>query len=115
MRSALLAIAVVASLAIGGCSDQPEIDRPGTWKPTGLNDRNLRAMIADPQDLYAGESAPTTRGNGASRAVTRLLTDRRRQLLNVSLSRIAPAQDATDTPLGGATGGGAGGGAGAAP
>ncbi len=95
--AAALAIAMLAA----GCGPQYEIDRPGTWRATGVNDYNLRAMVADKRDLTAGAAATTDRGNGAARAVTRLYTDRRRPLLNVGLSKIAPAQDSSDSGGGG--------------
>ncbi len=101
-------IASVCAIALSACSDRPEIDRPGTWHPTGANEQNLRAMVANPRDLYAGERATTSRGDSAARAVTRLLTDRRRQLLNVTVSRVAPTQDVSDTPLGAGAGSGRG-------
>lgn len=101
-RIALPAVAIAVSL-LGACSPEYEIDRPGTWKPTGVNDQNLRAMIADPRDLSYGTASATDRGSGASRAVARLLTDRRRPLLNASVSRVAPGADTGDS------GGGAGG------
>ena len=90
LRSGLAALTVLLGLAASACSDQTEIDRPGTWRATGANEHNLRAMVADPRDLEAGAGVATERGGGAARAVTRLLIDRRRPLLNVSISRVAP-------------------------
>ena len=67
-------------------------------------------MVADPRDLEAGAWTTTDRGNGAARAVTRLLIDRRRPLLNASISRLAPGgQEPTDPALPGGGGGGGGG------
>jgi hypothetical protein len=106
-RGAALALALLAA----GCGPRYDIDRPGTWQPIGANDHNLRAMLADPRDLTSGASTATDRANGPSRAVTRLYTDHRRQLLDVSLSKIAPSQETPDAPVAGA---GAGAGAGAA-
>ena len=82
-----------------GCAPEYEWDRPGTWKPTGANDANLQAMVADPQDLSSGRGMLTNRASGPARAVTRLLTDRRRALLNNGISRVAPISDSADTPL----------------
>lgn len=108
-RHLRLGLAVPALLlAVAACSPEYEIDRPGTWKPTGANDYNLQAMIANPLDLRSGISAPTDRGDGAARAVTRLLTDHRRPLLDATISRVAPAQNSGDTPMGGASSGPAG-------
>ncbi len=102
-NSRYLVLCLLGTLA--GCGPQYEIDRPGTWRATGANERNLRAMAADPRDLGYGQASLTERGNVASRAVTRILIDRRRPLMNASLSRVSPSGDTQDTPL--ASGGGA--------
>ena len=86
-------LVLFTAVSATGCAD-PEIDRPGTWKPTGINEQNLSAMLVNPQDRYGGTAATTTRGDSASRAVTRLLLDRRRALLDTGLSRIAPSSAA---------------------
>ena len=97
---------VILLIAMAGCTE-PEIDRPGTWKPTGANDQNLRVMLVNPQDEFYGTGATTSRGDSGARAVTRLLTDRRRPLLDASLSKTAPnAGGAADTPLSGGVAGG---------
>lgn len=93
-------IAAVSIILLGAGCTQPEIDRPGTWQPTGANDQNLRAMLVNPRDAYEGSGATTTRGDSASRAVTRLLTDRRRPLLDAAVSRVAPSSGSQgDSPL----------------
>ena len=92
MIARLSLLVLVTAIGASGCAD-PEIDRAGTWKPTGINDQNLSAMLVNPQDLYGG-TAGTTRGDSASRAVTRLLLDRRRALLDTGLSRVAPSSSA---------------------
>ena len=93
ISSRISLLVIVTAFSAAGCSD-PEIDRPGTWKPTGINDQNLRAMLANPQDSYNGTGALTSRGDSGSRAVARLLADRRRALLDASLSHIAPSSGA---------------------
>ena len=111
--STLLLLMPVLLLAAGGCTNQDPVDKRGTWQPTGVNDRNLRAMVANPRDLDWGEAATTERGNAGSLAVTRLLTERRRALLTQATSRVGSTQQQTaDQPLAG-PGGAAGGGAGA--
>jgi hypothetical protein len=97
-RATAIAIAAMAA----GCSPKYEIDRPGTWQPTGANDFNLKAMVADKADLTSGAASTTDRGNVAARAVTRLYTDRRRALQDVSLSKIGPGTSGADTSGGGA-------------
>ena len=96
------------TVTIAGC-ETAEYDRQGTWKPTGANDQNLRAMLVRPQDEYAGTGALTARADSGARAVTRLLVDKRRPLLNVSVAHVGSG---TDTPADSALpagGGGAGG------
>jgi hypothetical protein len=83
-----------------GCSDQYPLDRPYTWRPTGANDSNLRAMIANPGDLEHGEAATTERGSAAAIAATRLFVERRRPLLTTSTaSGFGGQQQNADQPL----------------
>ena len=103
---------LAASLGLGGCSEY-EVDRPGTWQATGVNERNLRAMLVDPADYRAGTGAITARGDSASRAVTRLGNERRRQLIDATVSRVGPSGPSGDSGSGGpapGSGTGAGGG-----
>lgn len=88
-------VAIVAALGMAGCTEY-EFDRPGTWKATGVNDHNLRVMVANPEDLAVGAGSITARGDNGSRAVTRLGNDRRRQLLNVSVSRVGASDSGSD-------------------
>lgn len=110
MTGRLSLVVLLTAIGAAGCAD-PEIDRAGTWKPTGVNDQNLDAMLVNPQDRFGGTAATTTRGDSASRAVTRLLLDRRRPLLDTALSRIAPSSSASgdggaiQTPGSSSTGG----------
>ncbi len=62
-------------LSLAACQNDG-LDRPGSWKGTGVNDANLVAMVADPADLVRGRSSPNSRGNGAVPAVDRLNTDK---------------------------------------
>ncbi len=106
-------------LAIAGCTDP--FERPGTWQPTGANDRNLRAMIADPDDLERGAAALRERGAAGSNAATRLLTEQRRSLPATTTQQVNQQTQQQDRPLPGlgiasrpAGGGAAAGGGGAA-
>ncbi len=112
---ALLMLPTVLLTALGGCTQDP-FERPGTWKPIGANEHNLRAMVASPDHLERGVAADTERGSAASTAVTRLLIERRRQLPNVRTSTIGGGgvqqqQQAADPPLPGLGGTGGTGGA----
>ncbi|MGG5807655.1 hypothetical protein [Falsiroseomonas sp. CW058] len=72
--------ALLLAVALGACGGD-SFERPGTWQPTGVNDANLRPMLADPGDLRRGASpADASRGRAASAPVTRLLEDRRAPL-----------------------------------
>ncbi|MBI0539268.1 hypothetical protein D9599_27445 [Roseomonas sp. KE2513] len=72
-------ILLAFALLLPGCSPDP-IDRPGTWRATGLNDRNLRAMLADPAHAERGVGAADGRGDTAAAAVQRLRDDKLRPL-----------------------------------
>ena len=87
----LLALASLALLA--ACDPY---HAPGTWRPTGDNDRNLRTMVADPRDLATGAGSEVARGSAASTPVLDLLAGKRRKLGNIS----------TESSAGSASGGG---------
>lgn len=94
-------VVLAALLAVGGCAGLADpFERPGTWRPGGANDANLRAMIANPADLERGEGDARGRGRQAANAIERLEDD-----------KIKPLPDVRSTPRFG--GEGAGGGSGA--
>ncbi|MDB5316894.1 MAG: hypothetical protein JWO26_2466 [Rhodospirillales bacterium] len=101
MSSSTLRMSALGLVLLGltGCLDDP-FERPGTWRPAGVQDRNLRAMIADPENLNRGEAAFSDRGAAGSNAATRLLTEQRRPLpASSSLSTNASQQAVADRPL----------------
>ncbi len=53
-------------LALAACGPEP-FDREGTWRATGANEANLRAMVADPAHLTRG-AAPLAPARGESAA-----------------------------------------------
>jgi hypothetical protein len=59
-------------LALAACDQVEPYSRPGEWHPLGANDANLRAMVADPGDLYQGRGAASSPGDLAAAAVARL-------------------------------------------
>lgn len=64
--------ALLAAILLGGCATEPW-DREGAWRSTGVNDANLRAMIADPSHLSRGAQPPVAaRGEAATLAAGRL-------------------------------------------
>lgn len=97
-RAAALLLSI---LALTGCALDP-YTRDGVWRPSAINDTNLRAMIADPRDLQQGVGEPGANAASAAAAVQRLLEDRVRPLPSTSTGGVA-----------GGSGGGSSGGTGA--
>lgn len=79
-RALLLATLLLAGCGPGNPVTGDVIDRPGTWQPTGENDANLRAMIADPRDLIAGAGSADSRATAAAPPVERLVAGKRAPL-----------------------------------
>ena len=75
----VIGFALAGSLA--GCAglDNP-YDRWGTWSPTGVNDRNIAAMVARPSDAAYGVDDPNSPAALSSQAVRRLLNDKVKKL-----------------------------------
>jgi hypothetical protein len=98
-------------LALGACGTDnyfpgQDIDRIGTWQAEGINDRNLRAQVADPSHLTRGAGAATDRGSQGAQAV-QALNDGRRPRLPTGISDVGGqgAQGATGVTSGGGGGG----------
>lgn len=87
-RLATWAVLLASCLGAGGCQYDPW-QREGTWTPTGVNEANLAAMVANPADLYGRPSPPFSRGSAAAPAVNRLLTDQVKQFKGAVTSSIA--------------------------
>lgn len=96
--SGRLTAALLAALSMGtaGCAVTDPLDREGLWQPIGVNEFNLRLMVAVPSDLVQGVSASSADGHGAARAVQRLRLDRVKPLPNVGISRVAPVTAAPE-------------------
>jgi len=71
----LTVLTLLLSPFLGACNYDPAL-RPGTWLPSGVNDANLAAMVANPADLYGNPGSRYSRGSAAAPAVNRLLTDK---------------------------------------
>ncbi len=68
MRRILFALPLLAA----GCMTPEPFEREGTWRATGANQTNLRAMVADPSHLDRGIAPATpTRGEAAARGISR--------------------------------------------
>ncbi len=59
-------------LLLASCGGGKDFSRPGTWQATGVNDANLRAMLAEPAHAERGVAASTERAQPASLAIRRL-------------------------------------------
>ena len=81
---------LVVALLISGCGYDPDdpYARPGTWNPTGDNDANLRAMVANPHDLIGGTGPGTSAGAEAAPPVKRVFTGKRYPLPALNASSI---------------------------
>jgi hypothetical protein len=72
---------LTAFLALAACASLPDpVDRPGTWRPAGANEANLRQMVVEPAHLTRGVSAPDSDGALAARPVGKLLAGERATL-----------------------------------
>ena len=84
-------VALLLLLAFSGCGGATDpYTRTGSWRPTGANDANLRAMVAVPSDLTLSTPAAPSDGGLAAAAATRLRRDRVRPLLDSGLAHIVP-------------------------
>lgn len=108
-RKAIPILAV--ALGLGACAPDTyfppnDFDRRGTWQAEGINERNLRAQVADPAHLTRGAGAATDRGEAASAAV-RQLQRGARPALPAGLSDVG-AGGSTSAGVSGGGGGGGG-------
>jgi hypothetical protein len=80
------------ALLVTGCA--PDLfdpyTRPGTWRPSGDNDANLRVMVANPHDLVEGTGQTTTTGATAAPPVARVLAGKAYPLPALNASTINP-------------------------
>ena len=89
-RLTLLLRLLLLCAALPGCALTDPQTRPGTWQPTGANDANLRAMIADPHDLVHGQAGSGTEAAVAARAVARYRADNVKDLPDSALAPVSP-------------------------
>jgi hypothetical protein len=102
-------------LPLGACNIDYDIDygdplqHPQTWHTQGDNDANLRATVANPQDLVAGRGASDSLGLEAVPPIVRLLAGHRYPLPTANASTIsggtAPQPEGQGQGEGGGTGG----------
>jgi hypothetical protein len=89
---------LLAGCAPGGPWGGDDFARPGTWAPSGVNDANLRAMLANPADAIQGRAASTERAAPATLAIRRLERDARRAMPNANASRVGISPAAALAP-----------------
>lgn len=83
---------------LAGCAAIDPLARPGAWQPTGANDANLRAMIADPDDLQHGRADIRADGQVVAAAITRYRTGHVKELPASDIAKVSPVQVNTGTP-----------------
>jgi hypothetical protein len=94
--------AAIFLLPLAGCAGlNNPYERAGTWRPEGVNDANIAAMVTHPGDLMLGKDDPVSPGQLSAAAVRRLLTDRVKPLATTSLGAIPQAAEAPASPAGG--------------
>lgn len=85
-RQRVLAILLLSVVA--GCQDTDPVLRPDLWNPVGVNETNIAAMVAAPQDLVHGVDEPNADGVRAAAAVRRLETNHVKVLPDNGISDI---------------------------
>lgn len=71
MRVAPLALLALAG-ALAGCSATDPYEKAGIWRPSGVNDANIAAQVANPADLVRGRGDAGGSVRGAGVAVERM-------------------------------------------
>ena len=101
-------LAIVLLLIVAGCRDTDPVLRPDLWNPVGVNETNIAAMVASPQDLIHGVEGQNADGVRAAAAVRRLETNHVKPLPDSGISEIklqasGGGQGSDGTPAGGGT------------
>ena len=86
---------LIALLALAGCASTDPLTRDGLWQPSGANEANLAAMVADPMDLVQGKSAEGSDGQRAAAAVARLRLDRVKPLPDSGIAQFTTQSTGT--------------------
>jgi len=98
--------AALGLLLLSGCAATDPFHRPGAWRPEGVNQANIAAMVARPADLLRGRDAGGTDSPLATAAVTRLWEGAPSPA--VAAIGVSPAAASPAASPGGAAGGSAG-------
>ena len=81
---------LVVAVLLPGCTYDltDPYQRPGTYRPIGDNDANLRVMVANPADLVGGTGSTTAAGSEAAPPVARLLAGKRYPLPDLNAATV---------------------------
>lgn len=84
---------VTLLLGLAGCAglDDP-FKREGTWQAEGLNDKNISAMVAHPEDLRRGVDDEVSPAILSVAAIQRLMTDHLKPLSQDDIGPVRPVQ-----------------------
>jgi hypothetical protein len=75
ISSTCLKVMITGCMTLGLCACGSHTDqaaRGNVWRPSGANEINLAAMVANPSDLLQGVGMPNADGQEAAAAVLRL-------------------------------------------
>jgi hypothetical protein len=86
--SSFRAFIFAAGFALAACTETEPYVRAGDWRPLGANAANLRAMVANPNDLVAGHGELVSDGEAAADPVTRLREGNVHPLPNSALTDV---------------------------
>jgi hypothetical protein len=93
--------ALTCLLSLPGCAGLNDpYQRAGTWRPEGLNDANIAAMVTRPSDLTQGVNDPVSPAQLSAAAVHRLLTDKVKPLATTQTGNISQTETAPPTAAG---------------
>jgi hypothetical protein len=81
---------LMGAVLLSGCAYDltDPYQRPGTYRPTGDNDANLRVMVSNPADLMEGTGSATALGSEAAPPVARLLAGKRYPLPDLNAATV---------------------------
>jgi hypothetical protein len=76
-----MTLSCLAFTLLAGCAQTDPYLRPGMWRPDGVNDGNIAAMVQDSRDLVRGHAAQGPEWMTPAAAVDRLWQDKPKPLL----------------------------------
>ena len=100
------ALLAALGLSANACAQLDPTTKPGEWHPSGANEANLVAMVANPADLSRGVQARQVDGLQAAAAVARFRQGNVKALPDSGLAevRLQATDDHANTPTPGAGG-----------